>query len=324
MQPLYFIMKVTDHISQAKDTLISFEVLPPLKGKGIEALYNHLNPLMEFKPSFVNVTYHRSEHVFKKRADGSFEKVVIRKRPGTESICAAIMNKYNVDTVPHLICGGFNINETEDALINLRYLGIDNVLVLRGDAAKNETAFEPEPGGHKYANELLKQVANLNAGVYLDDDLKGTHKTEFCIGVAGYPEKHFEAPNMDTDLQYLKAKVDAGADYIITQMFFDNKKYFAFVDACRAAGINVPIIPGLKPIYSKKQLTILPKTFHIDLPSDLSNEVLKCKTDEEVEKVGAEWLLAQSRELKAYGVPVLHYYTLGRPNLIAGVVKQLV
>jgi methylenetetrahydrofolate reductase (NADPH) len=317
-------MKVTDHISQAKDTLISFEVLPPLKGKGIEALYNHLNPLMEFKPSFVNVTYHRSEHVFKKRADGSFEKVVIRKRPGTESICAAIMNKYNVDTVPHLICGGFNINETEDALINLRYLGIDNVLVLRGDAAKNETAFEPEPGGHKYANELLKQVANLNAGVYLDDDLKGTHKTEFCIGVAGYPEKHFEAPNMDTDLQYLKAKVDAGADYIITQMFFDNKKYFAFVDACRAAGINVPIIPGLKPIYSKKQLTILPKTFHIDLPSDLSNEVLKCKTDEEVEKVGAEWLLAQSRELKAYGVPVLHYYTLGRPNLIAGVVKQLV
>ncbi len=317
-------MKVTDHISQAKGTLISFEVLPPLKGKGIEALYNHLNPLMEFKPSFVNVTYHRSEHVFKKRADGSFEKVVVRKRPGTESICAAIMNKYNVDTVPHLICGGFNINETEDALINLRYLGIDNVLVLRGDAAKNETAFEPEPGGHKYANELLKQVANLNAGVYLDDDLKGTHKTEFCIGVAGYPEKHFEAPNMDTDLQYLKAKVDAGADYIITQMFFDNKKYFAFVDACRAAGINVPIIPGLKPVYSKKQLTILPKTFHIDLPADLSNEILKCKTDEDVEKVGAEWLLAQSKELKAYGVPVLHYYTLGRPNLIAGVVKELV
>jgi methylenetetrahydrofolate reductase (NADPH) len=317
-------MKVTDHISQAKGTLVSFEVLPPLKGKGIEALYNHLNPLMEFKPSFVNVTYHRSEHVFKKRADGTFEKVVVRKRPGTESICAAIMNKYNVDTVPHLICGGFNINETEDALINLRYLGIDNVLVLRGDAAKNETAFEAEPGGHKYASELLKQVANLNAGVYLDDDLKGTHKTEFCIGVAGYPEKHFEAPNMDTDMQYLKAKVDAGADYIITQMFFDNKKYIAFVDACRAAGITVPIIPGLKPIYSKKQLTILPKTFHIDLPSDLSNEVLKCKTDEDVEKVGAEWLLAQSKELKAYGVPVLHYYTLGRPNLIAGVVKELV
>jgi methylenetetrahydrofolate reductase (NADPH) len=317
-------MKVTDHIAQAKGTLISFEVLPPLKGKGIEALYNHLNPLMEFKPSFINVTYHRSEHVFKKRADNTFEKVVVRKRPGTESICAAIMNRYNVDTVPHLICGGFNINETEDALINLRYLGIDNVLVLRGDAAKNETAFEPEAGGHKYANELLTQVANLNAGIYLDDDLKGTHKTEFCIGVAGYPEKHFEAPNMDTDMQYLKAKVDAGADYIVTQMFFDNKKYFDFVDACKAAGITVPIIPGLKPIYSKKQLTILPKTFHIDLPTDLSNEVLKCKNDEDVEKVGAEWLLTQSRELKKEGVPVLHYYTLGRPNLIAGVVKKLV
>ncbi len=317
-------MKVTDHIAQAKETLMSFEVLPPLKGKGIEALYTHLNPLMEFKPAFINVTYHRSEHVFKKRVDGTFEKVIVRKRPGTESICAAIMNKYNVDTVPHLICGGFNINDTEDALINLRYLGIDNVLVLRGDAAKNETAFEPELGGHKYASELLKQVVDLNAGIYLDDELKGTHKTEFCIGVAGYPEKHFEAPNLDTDLQYLKAKVDAGADYIITQMFFDNKKYFAFVDACKAAGINVPIIPGLKPIYTKKQLTILPKTFSIELPTDLSNEVLKCKSDEEVEKVGAAWLLQQSKELKEYGVPVLHYYTLGRPVLIADVVKQLI
>lgn len=316
-------MKVTDHISQAKSTLISFEVLPPLKGKGIEALYKHLDPLMEFKPSFINVTYHRSEHVFKKRLDGSFEKVVVRKRPGTESICGAIMNKYNVDTVPHLICGGFSINETEDALINLRYLGIDNVLVLRGDAAKNETAFEPEPGGHKYASDLLKQVVNLNAGIYLEDELKGTHKTDFCVGVAGYPEKHFEAPNMDTDLQYLKKKVDLGADYIITQMFFDNAKFHAFVKACRDIGINVPIIPGLKPIYSKKQLTVLPKTFHIDLPTDLSNEVLRCKTDEDVEKVGAEWLLMQSRELKKAGVPVLHYYTLGRPLLVAGVVKEI-
>jgi methylenetetrahydrofolate reductase (NADPH) len=317
-------MKVTDHISQGKDrTLVSFEVLPPLKGKGIEALYKHLDPLMEFKPSFINVTYHRSEHVFKKRADGSFEKVVIRKRPGTESICAAIMNKYNVDTVPHLICGGFSVNETEDALINLRYLGIDNVLVLRGDAAKNETAFEPEPGGHKYASDLLKQVVNLNAGVYLEDDLKGTHKTEFCIGVAGYPEKHFEAPNMETDLAYLKAKVDAGADYIITQMFFNNAKFYEFVKACRAIGINVPIIPGLKPVYSKKQLTVLPKTFHIDLPADLSNEMLKCKTDEEVEKVGELWLLEQSRDLKKNGVHLLHYYTLGKPHVVANVVREL-
>src|SRR5688572_30614539 len=316
-------MKVIDHIKKANGTLISFEVLPPLKGKGIEALYKHLDPLMEFKPSFINVTYHRSEHVFKKRADGSFEKVIVRKRPGTESICAAIMNKYNVDTVPHLICGGFSINETEDALINLRYLGIDNVLVLRGDAAKNETAFEPEPGGHRYATDLLQQVVNLNAGIYLEDDLKGTTKTEFCIGVAGYPEKHFEAPNMDTDLRFLKAKVDGGADYIVTQMFFDNEKYYNFVKACRNIGINVPIIPGLKPVYSKKQLTVLPKTFHIDLPTDLSNEMMKCKTDEEVEQVGIEWLLHQSKDLKKNGVPVLHYYTLGKPHTVANVVKNL-
>jgi methylenetetrahydrofolate reductase (NADPH) len=317
-------MKVTEHIEQAKQTLISFEILPPLKGKGIQSLYDHLDPLMEMNPSFINVTYHRSEHNFKKRADGTFEKVVVRKRPGTESICAAIMNKYNVDTVPHLICGGFSINETEDALINLNYLGIDNVLVLRGDAAKNETSFEPEPGGHVYAIDLLRQVNNLNAGIYQERDLKNTSKTKFCIGVAGYPEKHFEAPNMESDLRHLKAKVDAGADYIVTQMFFDNTKFFAFVDACRAIGIQVPIIPGLKPIYSKKQLTILPKTFHIDLPTPLSEAVTSCKTDEEVEKVGAEWMLEQSKELKKAGVPVLHYYTLGRPKLVADVVSQLI
>lgn len=316
-------MKVTDHINQSDKTLISFEILPPLKGKGIQSLYSHLDPLMEFDPAFINVTYHRSEHIFKKKTDGSFEKVVVRKRPGTESICAAIMNKYNVDTVPHLICGGFGVNETEDALINLNYLGIDNVLVLRGDAAKNESSFEPEPGGHKYAIDLLKQVVNLNEGVYLEEDLKNTSKTKFCIGVAGYPEKHFEAPNMESDLKHLKAKVDAGADYIITQMFFDNAKYFSFVKACREIGIMVPIIPGLKPIYSKKQLTILPKTFHIDLPTPLAEAVAGCKTDIEVENVGQDWLLNQSKELKAAGVPVLHYYTLGRPHLVANVVKGL-
>lgn len=316
-------MKVTDHIKDAAGTLVSFEVLPPLKGKGIDALYRHLDPLMAFNPAYINVTYHRSEHVFKKRADGSFEKVVVRKRPGTEAICAAIMNKYNVDTVPHIICGGFSLQDTEDALLTLSYLGIDNVLVLRGDAAKNESAFEPEPGGHKFASDLLKQVTNLNAGVYLEDELKGTHKTGFCIGVAGYPEKHFEAPNMETDLNYLKKKVDAGADYIVTQMFFDNAKFHAFVKACREIGIQVPIIPGMKPITSKKQLTVLPKTFHIDLPTELSNEVLRCKTDEEVEKVGEQWLLQQSRELKEAGVPVLHYYTLGKPHVVANVVRQL-
>ena len=316
-------MKVTDHIQSAKNTVISFEILPPLKGKGIQSLYTHLDPLMEFKPAFINVTYHRSEHVFKKTAEGTFKKAVVRKRPGTESICAAIMNKYNVDTVPHLICGGFSVNDTEDALINLNYLGIDNVLVLRGDAAKNETNFEPEPGGHNYAIDLLKQVQNLNAGLYLEEDLKNTSKTKFCVGVAGYPEKHFESPNMDTDLQFLKQKIDAGADYVVTQMFFDNKKYFDFVDACRAIGITVPIIPGLKPVYNKKQLTVLPKIFHIDLPTALSDEIIKCKADCDVERVGQEWLLQQSKELKQAGVPALHYYTLGKPNIIAEVVRGI-
>jgi methylenetetrahydrofolate reductase (NADPH) len=316
-------MKVSDHIKQAKDTLISFEILPPLKGKGINAIYEHLDPLMEFKPAYINVTYHRSEHIFKKRADGSFEKVVIRKRPGTEAICASIMNRYNVDTVPHLICGGFTIQDTEDALLTLNYLGIDNVLVLRGDAAKNETAFEADPRGHKYAINLLQQVMNLNNGIYLEEELRGTNNIKFCVGVAGYPEKHFEAPNMQTDLVYLKSKVDAGADYIVTQMFFDNKKFFAFEKLCREAGITVPIIPGLKPVTSKKQLTIIPRTFYVDIPTDLSNEILKCKDDKEVEKVGTEWLLAQSKELKAAGVPVLHYYTLGKPHVVANVVKEL-
>ena len=316
-------MTVIEHINAAKDTLISFEILPPLKGKGIAGIYNHLDPLMEFKPSYINVTYHRSEHIFKKNADGSFEKVVIRKRPGTEAICASIMNKYNVDTVPHLICGGFSVQDTEDALLTLSYLGIDNVLVLRGDAAKNETAFEPEPGGHKYAIDLLKQVVNLNKGIYLEEELKGTNSTTFCAGVAGYPEKHFEAPNMQTDLLYLKKKVEAGAEYIVTQMFFDNKKFFAFEKQCREAGITVPIIPGLKPITSKKQLSIIPRTFYVDIPTDLSGEILRCKDDIDVEKIGTEWLLAQSKELKKNGVPVLHYYTLGKPHVVVNVVKEL-
>jgi methylenetetrahydrofolate reductase (NADPH) len=316
-------MKIIDHIKEAKGTLISFEILPPLKGKGIAAIYNHLDPLMEFKPSYINVTYHRSEHIFKKKADGSFEKVVIRKRPGTEAICASITNRYNVDTVPHLICGGFTVQDTEDALLNLSYLGIDNVLVLRGDAAKNETSFEPEPGGHKYAIDLLKQVVNLNNGVYLEEELKGTNSTKFCIGVAGYPEKHFEAPNRQSDLANLKKKVDAGAEYIVTQMFFDNKKFFAFEKECREAGITIPIIPGLKPISTKKQLTIIPRTFYVDIPTELSNEILKCKDDACVEQVGTEWLLAQSKELKAAGVPVLHYYTLGKPHMVCNVVREL-
>ncbi len=286
-------------------------------------MWAHLDPLIEFKPTFVNVTYHRSESMFKKKPDGTFEKVEVRKRPGTVGICAAIMNRYKVDAVAHLICGGFSKQETEDALIDLNFLGIDNVLVLRGDAPKNESSFEPEPGGHKYAQELMQQVINMNNGIYLEEDLKNAVKTNFCIGVAGYPEKHFEAPNMQTDLNYLKAKVDAGAEYVTTQMFFDNSKYFEFVKNCRAAGINVPIIPGLKPMSTKKQLSVIPRTFHVDIPEAFSNEILKCKTDADVEIVGTEWLLEQSKELKAAGVPVLHYYTLGKPHIISNVVKGL-
>ena len=317
-------MKVIDHIREARSTLVSFEILPPLKGKTINSIYDHLDPLMAFNPSFINVTYHRSEHVFKKKANGSFDKVEVRKRPGTVGICAAIMHHYKIDAVPHLICGGFTKRETEDALIDLNFIGVDNVLVLRGDAAKNETVFEPEPDGNRNASELLRQVNNLNNGIYLEDDIRDGFRTSFSIGVAGYPEKHFEAPNMDTDLAYLKEKVDAGAEYIITQMFFDNKKYFEFVKRCRELGIEVPIIPGLKPLTSKKQLSVLPRTFHVDLPNDLITEVMKCKTDADVELVGGEWLLQQSRELKQGGVPVLHYYTLGKSKIICSVVKELV
>ena len=317
-------MKVTDHIKNAKDTVISFEILPPLKGKTINSIYDHLDPLMEFKPAFINVTYHRSEQVFKKKADGTFEKVEVRKRPGTVGICAAIMNHYKVDAVPHLICGGFSKQETENALIDLDFLGIDSVLLLRGDAAKNETLFEPEINGHKYAIDLLKQVVDLNSGIYLEEDIRDGSKTKFCIGVAGYPEKHFESPNLQTDINYLKAKVDAGADYITTQMFFDNKKYFDFVRICKESGISIPIIPGLKPITTKKQLSVLPRTFYVDIPTELSNEILKCKTDADVEIIGAEWLLEQSMELKKSGVEVLHYYTLGKTHVIANVVKQLI
>jgi methylenetetrahydrofolate reductase (NADPH) len=317
-------MKVIEHLKQGKNTPVSFEILPPLKGKTINSIYDHLDPLMEFKPAFINVTYHRSETMFKKKNDGTFEKVEVRKRPGTVGICAAIMNHYRIDAVPHLICGGFTKRETEDALIDLNFLGVDNVLVLRGDAAKNESSFEPEPDGNRYALDLLKQVRNLNHGMYIEEDIKNGSKTDFCIGVAGYPEKHFEAPNLETDIMFLKEKVEAGAEYITTQMFFDNQKYFDFVKACRDAGIDVPIIPGLKPITNKKQMSMLPKVFHVDLPTDLSNAIMKTKNDEEVEKVGTEWLIQQSKELKKFGVPVLHYYTLGKPKVIWNIVKELV
>jgi len=316
-------MKITEHLKSAKETVFSIEILPPLKGKSIQSIYDAIDPLMEFKPAFVDVTYHREEYIYKKRDGGYLEKVSIRKRPGTVGICAAIMNKYDVEAVPHIICGGFTKEETENALIDLQFLGIDNVLALRGDSIKTESQFVPEPNGHAYAIDLVKQISGMNNGVYLDDEMKDAAPTNFCMGIAGYPEKHFEAPNLYADMKWLKAKIDAGADYIVTQMFFDNKKYFDFVDACRKNDINVPIIPGLKILSSRSQLVALPKIFHIDLPQDLFVELEKCKDDKAVKEVGIKWCIEQSKELKKAGVPCLHYYTMGTSDSTKRVAKEV-
>ncbi len=316
-------MKLTDKISQSKGTLFSIEILPPLKGKSIQSIYDSIDPLMEFKPAFVDVTYHREEYVYKKRDGGYLEKVSIRKRPGTVGICAAIMNKYNVDAVPHIICGGFTKEETENALIDLQFLGIDNVLALRGDSIKTESAFVPEPGGHNYALDLVEQINGMNKGKYIDEEMKDAEPTNFCMGIAGYPEKHFEAPNMYSDLKYLKAKVDAGAEYIVTQMFFDNKKYFEFVKSCKDAGITVPIIPGIKMITQKKQLNALPKIFHIDMPIDLYKEIEKCKDDAQVKEVGINWAIQQCKELVKQKAPCVHFYTMGTSETTRRVASEV-
>ena len=317
-------MKVVDHIKNANGkTLFSIEILPPLKGENIRTLFDNMDPLMEFKPPFIDVTYHREEYVYKKMEGGLLEKTTTRKRPGTVGICAAIQNHYKVDTVPHIICGGFSKEETENALIDLHFLGVDNVLVLQGDAIKTESRFVPDPEGHKYASELLGQVVNINNGKYIDEDLDHPAPTDFCIGVSGYPEKHFNAPNLKTDLKYLKLKVDMGAEYIVTQMFFDNKPYFEFVDKCREMGINVPIIPGIKPITAKGQLTVLPKIFNIDIPEDLTDAVMNCKDNVAVKQVGIEWCVAQSRELIKRGVPTVHYYSMGKSDPIYRIAKEL-
>ncbi|MBC8510125.1 MAG: methylenetetrahydrofolate reductase [NAD(P)H] [Cryomorphaceae bacterium] len=313
-------MKVTEHIKNAKKTLFSFEILPPLKGISIQSIYTSLDPLMEFNPSFVDVTYHREEFVYKKRADGLLERRSVRKRPGTVGICAAIMNKYQVDTVPHIICGGFSKEETENALIDLDFLGIDNVLVLRGDPIKSETYFSAEQDGHKYASELLGQVHEMNNGIYLDEELKSSAPTNFCIGVAGYPEKHFEAPNMRSDIHFLKKKVEAGADYIVTQMFFDNQQYFDFVNLCQENDITIPIIPGIKPMSTKKQLTLLPQRFHLNVPNPLVDQVLKCKTNEAIRQVGVEWAIQQTKELIEFGAPCIHFYTMGKSDNVQKIV----
>ncbi len=316
-------MKVTEHIKSAKSTLFTIEILPPKKGENIDTLFSHIDSLMEFQPAFIDVTYHREEYVYKEMGRGMLKKLITRKRPGTVGICAAIQSRYNVDTVPHVICGGFSKEDTENMLIDLDFLGIHNVLILRGDPVKSEPGFSPHPEGHCYASDLIEQVSNMNKGIYLDDELLQAYPTHFCIGAAGYPEKHFESPNLETDFLYLKKKVEAGAEFIVTQMFFNNQVYFQFVEKCREFGINVPIIPGLKPLSTLKHLTLLPQFFHLDIPDALAREVAKCKDNTQAKEVGIEWCVQQCKELIEYGVPVLHFYTMSKSELVRKVAEQV-
>jgi len=317
-------MKVTEHIAQANgNTQFSFEILPPLKGQHIKSIFDNIDPLMEFNPPFIDVTYHREEYIYKEQENGLLKRQVVKKRPGTVGICAAIQNRYKVDAIPHILCGGFTKEDTENFLIDLDFLGIQNVMALRGDAVKTETYFTPEKEGHEYANGLVQQINALNDGVYLDEELQNTSKTNFCIGVAAYPEKHMESPSLDSDIHFLKKKIKSGAEYVVTQMFFDNQKYFDFVEKCRKEGITIPIIPGLKPIATKRQLNLLPHRFHVDLPEDLIIEIIKCKDNTQVAQVGIDWCINQSKELKKTGIPVLHYYSMGKSDNIKAIASKV-
>lgn len=319
-------MKVIDIINQAKQEgkcRFAFELLPPLKGDNITTLFATIDRLKVFSPAYINVTYHRDEVTYTERADGLLERRITSKRPGTVAISAAIQSRYGIEVVPHLICGGFSAYDTEDALIDLSFLGIDNVLALRGDTFKGEGSFVATKGGYSHASELVAQIVAMNSGQMLGAVAEHAFATNFCIGVAGYPEKHAEAPNPLFDMEYLKAKVDAGASYIVTQMFFNNKMYFDFVDRCLKAGINVPIIPGLKPMTTKKQLTLLPQTFNIDIPNKLTQLISNCSTASDVRNVGTEWAINQCIELKEAGVPVLHFYTMGKSDNIEQIASTI-
>ncbi|MDO4225358.1 MAG: methylenetetrahydrofolate reductase [NAD(P)H] [Bergeyella zoohelcum] len=317
-------MKITDHIKNANGkALFSFEIVPPQKGTGISDLYKNIDPLMEFRPPFIDVTTSREEYVYLDKGNGLLEQKITRMRPGTLGICAALMNKYNVDTVPHILCGGFTKEETEYLLVDCLYLGIDNVMALRGDAMKGQNHFVPNENGHHYAVDLVHHINDVGRGKYLTDDSRCYDENKFCIGVAGYPEKHLEAPSMNYDLQKLKEKVDAGADYVVTQMFFDNQKYFDFVEQARAIGIKVPIIPGIKPVATKTHLSILPKVFKIDYPEDLVKAIDGAKNNAEVKEIGIEWAIQQCKELREAGVPVLHFYSMGKGDNIYKIAKTL-
>ena len=314
--------KITKYFEEAAGkTLFSIEIIPPMKGQHLGELMSHIEPLMEFKPPFIEVTYHREEYV-DKVVDGVSKRIPIRKRPGTLGICASIMQRFQIEAVPHVICGGFTKEETEDFLIDLHYLGIENALLLRGDQEKGEAHFIPKPGGHAYANELVEQVAAMNKGILLHEETESL-PTNFCIGVAGYPEKHIDAVSFDQDLRYLKQKVDAGADYIVTQMFFDNAKYFDFVKKCREMGIHVPIIPGLKPLATERQLDILPEIFHLEIPSEFVSEARKCANNASIKQLGIEWAVQQGKELIQAGVPALHFYTMSKSDSVRAIAEKL-
>ncbi len=317
-------MKVTEHIKQAKGkTLFSFEIIPPIKGQSIQELYNNIDPLMEFKPPFIDVTTSREEHIYIPKGNGLLEQKITRMRPGTVGICAAVKYKYSVDAVPHVLSGGFTREETEYVLVDCHYLGLDNVMALRGDPMKHEKYFSATKGGHEFASELVTQIHDLNQGKYLHEIIETPHRANFCIGVAGYPEKHLESPSLEADMRRLKEKVDAGADYVVTQMFFDNKKYFDFVEKARNIGITVPIIPGVKPVAIKRHLQILPQVFKLDLPEVLVNEVEKCTDNKQVRQVGIEWAIEQCKELIANGAPVVHFYSMGKSDNIRAIAKEI-
>lgn len=316
-------MKISEKIKRSQKPLFSFELLPPLRGRTIENVYSVVESLMEFNPAYINVTHHRDEVVYKEREDGLLEKKILKKRPGTIALSAAIKYKFEVDVVPHLICAGFSREETEYALIEMNFLGLDDVFALRGDLEPGNRQFIPEKNGHARAVDLVKQIRDMNMGQYLDSDLKNSTMTDFCIGVAGYPEKHVESPNLDIDIEHLKKKVDAGASYIVTQLFFENNAFFRFAEKCRESGIDVPIIPGIKPVTCRRDSELLPRTFNIDFPIQLAKDLENCRTQSEIEKTGIDFSVKQTKELIEYGVPGIHFYTLGKPDTIRSIIKEI-
>lgn len=315
-------MKVIDILSKSSKPFASFELVPPLKGSDKNKLYASVEPLMEFNPPFLNITTHRDEIVYRENADGNYKRVTITKRPGSVAIAAAIMKRFKVEVVPHVICGGATRGEIENTLLDLNFLDIQNVVALRGDPVPGEKNFTPVADGHSHSIDLVRQIENMNRGIYLDDTIKDAVPTNFCVGVAGYPEKHYEAPNLDMDIARLKEKVDAGADYVVTQLFFDNKKYFDFVEKATAAGINVPIIPGIKPVSTKRHIELLPKSFSIDIPNELMKELVKCKDNSAVYQVGLEWCVMQCKELLAKGAKAIHFYTMSKSENIIEIIKR--